>query len=85
MSPILVMFTSYCNSDFEFSNISLNKNKLDGVDLTVLITEFERTRSQSKKMKEWKETSMVFGRLKVPRVLFIMKFGKAVDKRRYSD
>ena len=30
---ILVTLTSRCNCDFEHSNISLNENKLDGVDL----------------------------------------------------
>ena len=34
MSLILVMLTSLCDSDFECSNISVNENKLDGVDLS---------------------------------------------------
>ena len=36
MSPILVVLTSRCDSDFECSNISFNQNKLDD-------TGFERT------------------------------------------
>ena len=34
MSPILVVLTSHCDSDFECSNISFNDNKSDGVDLS---------------------------------------------------
>ena len=33
MSPILVKLTSRSDSDVERSNISLEENKLDGVDL----------------------------------------------------
>ena len=32
VSPILVIFTSRCDSDFESSNVSLEENKPDGVN-----------------------------------------------------
>ena len=34
MSPILVTLTSSSDSDFECPNVSLEENKLDGVDLS---------------------------------------------------
>ena len=46
VSPVLVRLTSRSDSDFERSNISLKRNKPNGVDLnsTVLIAAFERTK-----------------------------------------
>ena len=48
MPLILVTPTSRCDSDCECLNISFNENKLDGVDLNliVLAVAFERTKEK---------------------------------------